>query len=334
MPKTARQNEQNVLETLLNPMLAPNEPTIDFHPSFESDSRCELAASIKANRVDPKFLYATPRQAALWRKVFLRHSPIHTNPEFTRIYREAFERIASLPRQGAVHLIGLGSGTGAKERDLCLRLKSTGAVACFSAIDVSRELIIESMRNLAAAGATTGRSLVCDLGATDSLHSWLERHGSATPRILTLFGLIPNLAPITVVRLMRAVLRPGDLLLVSAHLAPISDHLDLATAMRRVLPQYDNAETMAWLTGSLVAWKLAHLVEAPRMTIGEIEGVPAFIAEARWKTDLARPLRVFHSLRYTSAHFETLLKKHRFSFDRLAITACGEEAIWSVQLGA
>ena len=59
--------------------------------------------------------------------------------------------------------------------------------------------------------------------------------------------MVPNLEPSVVTRLFRAILQPGDILLVNAHLAPIGEGVDLATAMEKVLPQYNNAETLAWL---------------------------------------------------------------------------------------
>ena len=115
--------------------------------------------------------------------------------------------------------------------------------------------------------------------------------------------------------------------------------------MRRVQPQYDNPETLAWLATGLEEWGLKNLVDAPEFAIGEIEGIPAFIAEARWKSSRpferwghtfspnpAKPLRVFHSVRYTPALFESLLADHGFQFERLALTACREEAILSVRL--
>jgi hypothetical protein len=75
-----------------------------------------------------------------------------------------------------------------------------------------------------------------------------------------------------------------------------------------------------------------------------VEGVPAFIATARWKSaapfqnwgrrfvpDPAQPLRLFRSLRYTPALFETKMGGHGLKVDLLEITACRQEAIWAVR---
>ena len=321
--------------------------TIDSHPSV-GEGALERGAieSLRANRIDPKLLYVTPHQAELWRQVFLRHSPIHGNPEFARIYRDAFARvIAQLPAR-KVLLVGLGCGTGRKELDLFSHLKASGREAIFSAIDVSRDLVAESAQKLADAGAGHERSLVCDLAETDFLADWLNRAAGREnlPRLITFFGLAPNLAPSMVTRLFKSILRPGDILLCSAHLAPVGDGEDLAAAMRSVLPQYDNRETLAWLSAALEHWGLQDRVDAPEMKIGEVEGTPAFVASARWKSSepferwgqrfspkVEEPLQLFHSLRYTPALFESVLRQAGFETEQLAITSCREEAIWAVR---
>jgi hypothetical protein len=47
---------------------------IEIHPEFETSSRRHAIASLETNRIDPKFLYVSPRQSEFWRQVFLRHS--------------------------------------------------------------------------------------------------------------------------------------------------------------------------------------------------------------------------------------------------------------------
>lgn len=321
-------------------------PVIDMHPSVGAGMLQRAAvASLQANQVDPKFLYVTPHQAALWRQVFLRHSPIHANPEFVRIYHDAFTQSASKLASPKVLLAGLGCGTGLKERQLYSALKASGHSALFAAIDVSRDLVEESAQNLIAAGADHHRSLVCDLAEAEFLGSWLARLDGGLPRLITFFGLVPNFAPSAVIRLFRAVLRPGDVLLVSAHLAPVNDERGLSAAMQSVLPQYKNPETLAWLNAALHNWGLEALVESPEMIVDEVEGIPAFRALARWKNgetfekwgrrfspDPETPLQLFSSLRYTPSLFEGLLREAGLRADLLAITSCLEEAIWSVRL--
>jgi len=311
-------------------------PDLDFHPSARTpDLDLQAVDSLQVNRLDPKLLYVTPQQAGLWRKVFLRHSPIHHNPEFARIYRDAFSHgLNSLP-PGKILLVGLGCGTGAKELQLFESLRDSGHEVLFAAIDVSPDLVVESVEKLVAAGAVHRRSLVCDLLQSDFLGNWLDRLESDLPRLITFFGLVPNLAPSVVARIFRSVLRPGDTLLVNAHLAPVEsdDPNDLASAMQAVLPQYDNPETRAWLAAALDHLGIEDQVDPPEISIGQVESIPAFLAASRWKIrdPFATPLQLFHSLRYTLPLFENMLRREGFRADRLSLTSCRQEAIWSIR---
>ena len=318
---------------------------IDTHPSAQASTvERELIDSLRTHRLHPKLLYVTPAQAESWRRVSLQHSPIHGNPEFARIYRDSFARVAEQLPAGKVMLVGLGCGTGGKEAELYSRLESNQRAVRFSAIDVSRDLVAESALRLVEAGAEHAGSLVCDLAEADYLAGWIAQASGDLPRLFTFFGLVPNLAPAAVVRLFRAILRPRDVVLVSAHLAPVGEGVELAAAMRRVSPQYDNPETLAWLGAALDQANLRDLLDAPEMEIGEIEGIPAFVAAARWKSSepferwgqrfnpkIDEPLRLFHSLRYTPAVFEEMLGGAGFQMKQLAVTACREEGIWAVR---
>lgn len=321
--------------------------TIDRHASVQDEAlRQTSIAALQANRIDPKSLYVTPHQADLWRQVFLRHAPLHGNAEFARIYQEAFDRVLDQFASRQIYLVGLGCGTGAKELAFYTKLKHRGQHALFSAIDVSRDLVVESAGKLVGAGAGHRRSLVCDLGQAAFLAEWLDGVDSGLPRLITFFGLVPNFAPSEVIRIFRALLRPSDLLLVSAHLAPVASDQPgaVAAAMDVVLPQYDNPETLAWLAVALAHERIEHRVDPPEMTIGAVEGIPAFLAQARWKTsepfekeghsvspNVEEPLRLFYSLRYTPALFENMLRDARLKVERLALTSCRQEALWSVQ---
>lgn len=322
-------------------------PAIDFHPSVrEAALHRDAISSLQANRIDPKFLYVTPHQADLWRQVNLRHSPVHGNPEFVRIYRDAFAQVTDRLKPEKVLLVGLGCGTGFKELELYLKLKSRGHTAIFSAIDVSHDLVLESAKKLIEADAGHQRSLVCDLAQLEFLGQWLDAMERELPRLITFFGLVPNFPPSAVSRLFRSVLRPGDSLLVSVHLVPVPDENpgELPKAMQLILPQYDNPETKAWLAAALEHWQLESLVDSLEMKIGQVEGIPAILGTAKWKTDepfekwdhLFTPkkgeaLRVFSSLRYTPPLFEDFLRREGLRAELLSITACRQEAIWLVR---
>ena len=305
--------------------------SLDFHTSVRGDALREAAAqALRENRLDPKSLYVTPRQAHLWRAVSRAHSPIHGNAEFIRIYQEAFAKISqNLPGQKAL-LVGLGCGTGAKEQTLFSALHESGKQAIFSAIDVSADLVLQAAEALTGAGAEHRRSLVCDLGQVAFIQEWLDALEPDLPRLITFFGLVPNLPPSEVIRIFRAVLRPGDQLLVSVHLAPV--FTDLPSAMSAVFPQYNNGETLAWLAEGIAQSGLETELSSTRMIIGERENIPAFLGFARWAKQPNRPpLEVFSSLRYTPPLFENLLSEAGLAYELLAITTCRQEAIWSIR---
>ncbi len=293
---------------------------IDVHSSIANASlEREVEASLRANLLNPKLLYVTPRQTELWRQVFLKHSPIHGNPEFARIYRDAFSRIIDELSPGRIWLVGLGCGTGQKEAELCLLLRARGHEVCFSAVDISRELVSESAQKLADAGAISGGHLVCDLNEVGFLKDWLKNKGK-TPRLFTFFGIVPNMAPMLVQQLLAAVLEPGDVLLASANLAPVVNGVDIEEAMQKVLPQYDNSETLAWLKAAIDQWKLGEIVEEPIIRIGQLKNIPAFFGSANWRSrEMFRTwgplnrsfnggsLALFMSLRYTPSSSDICL---------------------------
>jgi SAM-dependent methyltransferase len=300
---------------------------VDLHPSASAESlQRDMAAALRANRLDPKGLYATAEQAELWREVSLRHAPIHRNAEFGHLYDRAFDYVAARlnPAQD-FQLIGLGCGTGEKEERLYRRIGRRGMR--FTALDISGELVEEAVNRLVAAGATHRRSLVCDLADVEGWAEWLNRETGSGPRVITFFGLVPNLTPSRLALILRALLRPSDLLLASVHLAPPRN--DLHASMTAVLPQYNNQETLAWLAEALGTWNLAEKVGRPEMVIREREGIPALVAEARWNSGPGdAPLELFFSLRYTPEMFEELMRRERFPAKRLGLTSCGEEGIW------
>jgi hypothetical protein len=61
--------------------------------------------------------------------------------------------------------------------------------------------------------------------------------------------MVPNFEPADVVVLWKGLLRRGDLLLVSANLAPGPDY---RAGVKQVLPQYDNPLTRDWLALLLI----------------------------------------------------------------------------------
>jgi len=295
----------------------------------------ELAQALQANRLPPKFLYATPRQAQLWKQVAAHHAPLHHNPDFHRMYEASFVGVAQrLNSPAELALVGLGCGTGQKEEQLYRHLRSSKREIPFFAVDVSGDLVRESCERLKQAGAPRQQGFVCDWTDTALLRNWLNEQAGSMPRLITFFGMVPNLLPPQLSQLLHEILRPDDILLASVHLVPVENGGEdkISSGMHRVLPQYDNPETMAWLNAALETWNVEKRVHPPKMTIGAIEGVPAFIGAARWRIG-EQPLQLFYSLRYTLELFKTLLQRIGLAGEQLAITNCREEAVWCIRRG-
>ncbi|MFM6277664.1 MAG: L-histidine N(alpha)-methyltransferase, partial [Dolichospermum sp.] len=67
--------------------------------------------------------------------------------------------------------------------------------------------------------------------------------------IITFFGMIHNFTPDEILPILSNFLQPGDILLMSANLAPADNYL---TGINKILPQYDNELTKDWLMTVLV----------------------------------------------------------------------------------
>jgi hypothetical protein len=175
--------------------------------------------------------------------------------------------------------------------------------------------------------------LVCDLAELEYIKCWLDAGDQGQPRLFTFFGVVPNLEPAFVAKLLRELLRPGDVLLASVHLAPVGEGVDLEAAMRKILPQYDNAETLAWLRAAMEQWKWNDLMRGPRIVMEFHGKTPCVRGLAAWNSPASVAFQLFLSLRYTPKLFGALLESAGVRGEMLAITACREEAIWAIRAG-
>ncbi|HEY3930783.1 MAG TPA: hypothetical protein VGM58_00260, partial [Verrucomicrobiae bacterium] len=91
---------------------------------------------------------------------------------------------------------------------------------------------------------------VCDLATANDLpvffKSQISNHQS---RIITFFGMIPNFEPREILPKLASLIRPKDLLLFGANLAPGKNY---TSGMKEILPQYDNPQTRDWLLAFLL----------------------------------------------------------------------------------
>jgi len=148
------------------------------------------------------------------------------------------------------------------------------------------------------------------------------------PRLITLFGVLPNLSPLPLLQRISGFLRPRDFLLFSANLAPGSQG---QTGTLRILPQYDNLPTRRWLAGAISRLR-------PKWGNGSIAfGVfpdpsqPSLSRiEARWMVNDKPTHILFASRRPTARQVESWLKASGLSRVQRWMDSQGEETVWLV----
>lgn len=221
---------------------------VTIHASqFPESVRRDLLESLRTGEVNHKFHYDSVKQTQKWLALHEAYSPSRTDPDCAAIYDRGFEAVARRIQAQRVHLIGLGCGGGQKDTRLLKLIQSRGKEIFYTPSDVSTAMVLVARE--AAKEAVAEKNcypLVCDLATAEDLPEVLENMAAPeAARIITFFGMIPNFEPEVILPRLAALLRPEDLLLFSANLAP---GLDYAEGVRRILPLYDNALTRDWLT--------------------------------------------------------------------------------------
>ena len=298
-------------------------------------------------KIPPDWHYVSERQSELWRSVAAVHAPSGEDEDpVAQAYQEMFEETAAELSGNKIHLVGLGAGSGQKERRFAQAIKTAGCAVDFTAVDVSEALASEAVRQLAEMIDGNTEVLVGDLRQAEILSRRLSESASERRPVFTGFGLSPNMLPNeffgSVRRLLGAGKRGNGIALVSANLWPSG-----SDAERDLLRQYDNDETRQWLGQLFVEWGLAG-EDFPKLEfgIGEVDGIATVQVFATWP-DLgdailyAAPLlvkdwksgdriEVFSSLRYRSDQFAECAKIAGMQVQGFRSSSCGREAIFSL----
>lgn len=221
------------------------------HPSqFPDRLQQDLLESLQSRRIAPKFLYDSVQQARRWIQLHRALSPARSRADTLGAYLQAATQVAGQLHGRAVYLIGLGCGDGYKDGLVLERLLQAGCPVHYAALDASLALALTA-RAAALRWLPPDRcqAWVADLGQADDLPQCFEAvQPSGAGRCITCFGLLPNFQPQVLLPRLRALVRSGDWLILSANLALGPDY---AAALADVLPQYDNPPTRAWLMGFL-----------------------------------------------------------------------------------
>lgn len=316
---------------------------LTIHPSqFPDVELAALTGGLANGRVDPRLHYRSPLQSARWLRVYERWAPFNNREDCRIIYNKSSKRAAG-GSGGDVAVIGLGCGDGSKDVRLLESLQRNGSNLHFVPLDVSASLATRAA--LAArriVPAERIHPIVADLGRAADLREWLDvRLPETARRIVTFYGMIPNFEPDEILPRLSALLRPGDQLLFSANLAPGND---LHAAVNSILPQYDNAETRAWLMTLLEeagekegSGELKFRVESGSQAEELRRIVARFhfcadttlrINEYEFSYPKGSELRLFYSYRYSVQQIRELLERFGIRSVDSWITDNGEEGVF------
>jgi hypothetical protein len=158
-------------------------------------------------------------------------------------------------------------------------------------------------------------------------------------QLVTFFGMIPNFEPQAILPKLAALVRPKDLLLFSANLAPGKNY---AAGVKKVLPQYDNPPTRDWLLTFLLDLGIARGDGRLKFAIETGEGglkriVARFhftrtarvaIESERFDFRRGESIRLFFSYRYTPALIRKTLGKYGLEISYEWMTRSGEEGVF------
>lgn len=293
-------------------------------------------------RIAPKFLYESFRQSQKWLALFDAYSPYQRDPACRKIYDNLSAAVPDfLPPGRPAHLVSLGCGSGEKEALLLRILSRQGRPVIYSPCDVSLALV------LTARAVAQDRAPLCachpwivDIASSPDLSRLLGQSAPAVTRVVTFFGIAPNIEPLQVLEILRPLLGPGDLLLLSANLSPGRDY---ARGTSAVLPLYDNEPTRDWLLTFLSDLGIERAAGELRFGIERVGhyGLRRIVATFHFKKRLAVPifqkkvrfgpgetLRLFYSCRYTLQKVSQLLKSGRFEPLEEQVTPGKEEAVF------
>jgi len=265
-------------------------------------------------------LYSHPSLGRLWKKVHLACSPFLHRTELQRLYRLPSTRIRKHFGRRSYSLLALGCADGTKES---LLLKKLPKPTYLLALDTNLSLARRAIRRLPAFQKSAHRT---DLTSSISL-KFLSSRLSTHPTLITLFGVLPNLNPLPLLRSIRRFMKKDDLLLFSANLAP---GIKGRSGAVRVLPLYDNRPTRNWLNAAILRYR-------PKLPKGHLEfGVfpdpkqkTLARIEARWMNN-HMPIVVFSSRRPTRLQVESWIQASGLRRLKRWIEPRGEEGVWLV----
>ena len=222
---------------------------LTFHESQYPERLAALCRrALRARKLPGRLLYDSPAQAQRWLAYHRKYSPSRAEPELLTLYERAFWAAAlSASSECPLHYVSLGCGGGNKDALFVRSALNLGRVLHVSPTDTSPALVLETLLRLEEAFPPLAVSpLVIDLAAEPDIGPWLaQQETGGACRIFGCFGIIPNFDYVALLSYLKRLLRKGDFLLLSANLSPGP----YDSAVRHIVPQYDNPLAHAWFAG-------------------------------------------------------------------------------------
>jgi len=272
-------------------------------------------------------LYSHPSLARLWKKVHLTCSPFYQRPAVRRLYTAPATVLRALLRHAPYNFIALGCAEGLKESLLLRKLpKPTLLVAADTCLSMAKFAArkLPARAKIARQIDLTSPSSISRILTPPISHS--KSIAPSPARLITLYGVLPNLDPLSLLRCLAKNMVPKDLLLFSTNLAPGKNGRRGAL---HVLPQYDNPLTHRWL-------QAVALRTRPRFSQGSIHfGVypdpnqsSLSRIEARWIVGNKPTHTLFSSRRPTLSQVESWVQTSGLTLIHQWIEPKGEEGVW------
>jgi L-histidine Nalpha-methyltransferase len=329
---------------------------VTIHPScFPEGARATYLESFRTRRMNHRFHYESEKQAQQWLAIHEAYSPARTDDDCLRTYDRALAETAAQITSDNIALISIGCGGGQKDLTLLKHLPSKNIL--YIPTDVSLPLTLTAARSALECGAKrrfhfgstaldhptepSFKSIpaLLDLAVSPDFPSFLDSLiPKQIPRIIAFFGMLPNFEPDEALPILASALRPGDLLISSANLAPGPDY---RAGLQKILPLYDNAPTRCWLATSLIDAGLQISPAEIHFTIAEHNNLLRIEAHYTFKNSQTLCLdteqftyspnetfRLFYSYRHTPNLLHALFKQHNLQITHQWLTASAEEGIF------
>ncbi len=321
------------------------------HPTqFPQAIEAALCESLRMRRMNHKFHYDTPKQTVRWLRLHEAFSPARKDPSCLAAYEKAFAAVAeNLSEADTVEIVSLGCGGGQKEAQLIQTIQRfhSKIKLRFVPVDVSAGLALTSREAAINVGVPSTQCFpfVMDLALADDWKKALAPVlDEKARRIITFFGMMPNFTSGSVLPQLAALLRPDDLLLVSANLAPGTDY---AKGVEQILPLYENILTRKWLLSVLLdlgveradgklEFQICHCPENSGLLriqsdfVFERKCVISF-AGKEWNFQPGERFQLFFSYRHTPEKMKELFEGSGMKIERDWTNDAGDEGVFKIQ---